>query len=69
MWVVSGVNGVGGIVVGGHVLSVVEIVAAVVAVVEMFGVAPGEWWTFRRKRGTSDPKGGIHRMRVVGGIH
>lgn len=41
MWVVSRVNGVGGILVGGHILTVVEIVPAAVIVVEMFGVAPG----------------------------
>lgn len=65
--IVPGVCGESGVIVIRHVLNVVEIVVAVV--VEKFCFAPIEWWTLRRKRGAGDPKGGIHRMSGISGIH
>ena len=70
MRIIPGVDGEGRIIVVNHVLTVVEIVfVVVVVVVEKFSVATGQWWTFRRKRGVVNPKGGIHRMSGVGGFH
>lgn len=70
MWIVPGVDGEGWIIIVVHFFTVVEIVLAVFAVVvEKLGFAPGEWWTLRRKRGAVNPKGGIHRIRGVGGFH